>query len=373
MIYFLTFIFSIALCYAGEKLEKAKKYSFFPYILYGLSVLLLVILAGCRDYTIGTDIRIYGNLIFNGAKGHSNFSYFFRDYGWRAESLYLLLNFVISRLTDSAHWLYAAIGAIMYTGFFVGLYRFRDRISLTYGWTIFILLFYGTSYNMMRQMLAMSMLFMGSIHVLNKKYVRFLPYVILAALFHQTAIVFSVAIIGMRILIPKRHKGFYQFLVIIGAFSLVFGYSYILQWLMRYGILATKYSQYIYEYDYNNIAINPLIQRAFPIVMFLVFSKIKYKDEEEIRVFLQSMMYLDLILIIMGSLGAFPLQRVASYCSIYNLYAYPFFVKRISLDQNRRIVGALIVVALIGIWIYQYVYRGSSEIFPYTSELLGIR
>ena len=372
MIYFFTFIFSIALCYAGEKLDKAKKYSFFPYILYGLSVLLLVILAGCRDYTIGTDIRIYGNLIFNGAKSYSKSSYYLRDYGWRAESLYLLLNFVISRLTNSAHWLYAAIGAIMYTGFFVGLYRFRDRISITYGWTIFILLFYGTSYNMMRQMLAMSMLFMGSIHVLNKKYVRFLPYVILATLFHQTAIVFSVAIIGMRILIPKRHKGFYQFLVIIGAFSLVFAYSYILQWLMRYGILAAKYSQYIYQYDYS-IALNPLIQRAFPIVMFLVFSKTESKDEEEIRAFLKSMMYLDFILIIMGSIGDSPLQRVAYYCSTYNLYAYPFFVKRINSSQNRRIVGALIVIALIGIWIYQFVFRGNSEIFPYTSELLGIR
>lgn len=372
MIYFFTFIFSIALCYAGEKLDKAKKYSFFPYILYGLSVLLLVILAGCRDYTIGTDIRIYGNSIFNVAKGYSNFSYYLRDYGWRAEPLYLLLNFLISRLTDSAHWLYAAIGAIMYTGFFIGLYRFRDRMSLTYGWAIFILLFYGTSYNLMRQMLAMSMLFMGSIHVLNKKYVRFLPYVILAALFHQTAIVFSVAIIGMRSLIPKKNKKLYQFIIIMGAFFLIFGYSYILQWLIGLGILAAKYSQYIYQYNFN-IAINPLIQRAFPIIMFLVFSKIESKDDEEIRVFLSSMMYLDFILIIMGSIGASPLQRVAYYCSTYNLYAYPFFVRRICSSQNRRIVGALIVIALIGIWIYQFVYRGNSEIFPYTSELLGIR
>lgn len=372
MIYFFTFIFSIALCYAGEKLDKAKKNTFFPYILYGLSVLLLVILAGCRDYTIGTDINIYGNLIFYATENYNSISDYLIDYSWRTETFYLLLNFVISRLTDSAHWLYAAIGAIMYTGFFVGLYRFRDRISITYGWTIFILLFYGTSYNLMRQMLAMSMLFMGSIHVLNKKYVRFLPYVILAALFHQTAIVFSVAIIGMRILIPKKHKGFYQFLVILGAFSLVFGYSYILQWLMRYGILAAKYSQYIYQYDYS-IALNPLIQRAFPIVMFLVFSKRISEDEAEISAFLRSMMYLDFILIIMGSIGDSPLQRVAYYCSTYNLYAYPFFVKRIYSSQTRRIVGTLIVVALIGIWIYQFVYRGNSEIFPYTSELLGIR
>ncbi len=372
MIYFFTFISSIVLCYAGEKLERVRKYSSLSYFFYGFAVLLLVVLAGCRDYSIGTDIRIYGNLIFDGAKGYSNFSYYLRDYSLRAEPLYLLLNFIVSRLTDSAHWLYAAVGVIMYTGFFVGLYRFRDRISLTYGWTIFILLFYGISCNLMKQMLAMSMLFMGSIHALNNTYVRFLPYVILAALFHQTSIVFSAAIIGLRILIPKKHKRFYQFIVIMGAFFLVFGYSYLLQWIIGHGILAAKYSQYIYQYNFN-IAFNPILQRAFPMVMFFVFSKMKYKDEEEIRVFLQSMMYLDLILIVMGNLGDFPLQRVSYYCSIYNLYTYSFFVKRINSEHNRRIVGALIVIALTGIWIYQYVYRGNAGIFPYTSEVLGIK
>lgn len=374
MIYFFTFISSIVLCYVGEKLEKSKKkkYGPFPYLLYGFAVLLLIILAGCRDYSIGTDIGIYGNLLFNGATINSNFAIYLKNYGSRAEPLYLLLNFIISRLTDSAHWLYAVVGAIIYIGFFVGLYRFRDRVSLTYGWTVFILLFYGISYNLMRQMLAMSMLFMGSIHVLNKKYIRFLPYVILAALFHQTSIVFSVAIIGIRILIPKKNKGLYKFAVFMGAVFLIFGYSYVIQWLIGHGILAEKYSQYIYQYNFN-IAINPLIQRAFPILMFLIFSKKKYKDEDEIRTFLQSMMYLDLILIVMGSLGAAPLQRVAAYCSIYNLYAYPFFIRRINPEYNRRVVGTFIVIALIGIWIYQYVYRGNAEIFPYTSEVLGIK
>lgn len=370
MIYFFSFTVSIALCWVGEKTEirRSKKLSF---VLWFFSILILVSLAGFRDYTVGTDIRIYGNLIFRGAVGYHDPGRFIRDYGWRAEPLYLILNYAISRLTNSAHWLYATIGAIMYTCFFIGLYRCRDRISLTYGWTVFILLFYAQSFNMMRQMLAMSMIFMGSIHILKKKYIRYLPYAILAALFHQTSIVFSVAIIGMRILIPKKNKWFYQFFIILSACFLIFGYSYLLQWLTKLGMLAEKYNQYIYQYR-NSIAINPLIQRSFPIILFYFFTRVKYKDEEDVRVFLLSMMFLDLILVTMGSLGDSPLQRVAFYCSIYNLYAYPFFLRRIRTDDNKAIVGTLIIVALTGIWIYQVVYRGNGEIWPYTSEVLGI-
>ena len=62
-IYFGTFIVSYLFCWYGEQLSKESgRKGAVP--VFCLAVLVPAILAGIRDYTIGTDIATYGHWLF---------------------------------------------------------------------------------------------------------------------------------------------------------------------------------------------------------------------------------------------------------------------------------------------------------------------
>lgn len=70
-IYFGTFILSYIFCKSGERLSnRGKKRA--AWCMLCAAVLFPAILAGIRDYTIGTDIATYGHWLFIGAKQASN-------------------------------------------------------------------------------------------------------------------------------------------------------------------------------------------------------------------------------------------------------------------------------------------------------------
>lgn len=369
MIYLFVFLISIVSCYIGEKTGTSKK--LLKYVFYGFAIIVLVIFAGCRDYTIGTDVRIYGNPLFYNAIRYQNLQDYLADNLMTVDAGYLVLNFIVSRFTASAHWLYAFIGLVIYLCSFIGIYRMRDRISVTFSWTFFILLFYAFSFNLMRQMMAMAIVFMGSIHLLNKNYIRFLPYVIIGMLFHQTSMIFSFAIIIMMIAMNAIDRKLFCFLIIAGAIALVFAYAPLLQFLLSHGILSEKYSRYILEAS-GTVSINPIIQRSVPIILFYIFGEKNWDEKDNFSNFFMAMMLMDLILASMRGIYASTMIRVSLYCSIFNIYGYSYFLRKITPKNNRIIIGVMLVVMFAGIWIYQIVYKGGQAIFPYTSEVLGI-
>ena len=65
MIYLILFFITSILFYAAQQLKDTSKVAF--YVLSYLAIFLLALVAGCRDNTIGYDIRVYGEYTFNSA------------------------------------------------------------------------------------------------------------------------------------------------------------------------------------------------------------------------------------------------------------------------------------------------------------------
>lgn len=382
MTYFFTFLFSILLCYIGENLNRKNhnfpKFKFASYICFECAVLLLVLLAGFRDYSVGTDTSGYGLAVFRWAKQANSLSDLIKSHGvfvadssstQAIEILYLVLNYAISRLTDSPHWAFAMIGLIIYGGFFIGIYRFREKISITYAWVFFILLMFAYSMNMMRQMMAMAIMFMGSIHIIKQKYWRFVPYIIVAFFFHQTAVLFAATFIVIRILLLRANRRIYKAIILIGSVAVILAYNELLDLAISIGILTEKMGMYSYQ-ESASFSLNPFIHRFIPIVLLLSFSKASKKTGNESDFFVCTML-LDLIFIQMRSLGLGG-ERVSIYFSMINILSYPYFLNKIQLRSNRHIIFGILTTFLLAAWVYQTVLLGGSGIYPYTSELLGI-
>lgn len=70
-IYFGTFIVSYLFCWYGERLSNHKKEKK-AHVMLALAALVPSVLAGIRDYTIGTDIATYGHWLFIAAQNAKN-------------------------------------------------------------------------------------------------------------------------------------------------------------------------------------------------------------------------------------------------------------------------------------------------------------
>ncbi len=108
--YLITFLISILLCGCAELAMKHSRAG--GILLLGAAVLPPVFLAGARDFTVGTDIRAYGNYVFTYARFSSNPITFM----WRKsdiEPFYKGLAAFVSRFTDNPHWFYFATALVI--------------------------------------------------------------------------------------------------------------------------------------------------------------------------------------------------------------------------------------------------------------------
>lgn len=358
-------------------IKARKDFSYFAHLFFAVSVLVLVVLAGCRDYTIGTDVLVYGNNVFNLSRQSTSLIELIKKYGtfvsderdtW--EILFLAINYFVGRFTDSAHWVYAVIACIIYSNFFIGIYKYRDNLSITLAWLFFILLLFARSLNLMRQMLAMSVMFLGSYHILKRESIKYIPYAIIAFLFHQSSLPFSITfvVIGF-LLLGKNNTTKYKISIILGAFVFFFAYDTVLQFFMHLGIFTDHMSVYVFSSE-GTFSLNPFIQRVIPLIILTYYTKGKILSDG-VRDYFIVMIILELILVQMRTYGL-GLERVSMYFSIFNIYSYAALSERIVKPTNRIIVKCFLVAFLSAIWYYQIILMGGSEVYPYTSELLGI-
>ena len=153
MIYIITFISSCVFLGLSEK----SRSRYIKKLLVFIAILLPCILAGMRADTIGTDVKVYVEPLYNAAKQSTSFSSYMNQ-RW----------YVI--------WIY------------FGLKRMDKKYPIWLGMLVFYLMFYNTSLNMMRQWIAMAILFWGLSYLLTNKKKKYFIVVIVACLFHTSAL-----------------------------------------------------------------------------------------------------------------------------------------------------------------------------------------
>ena len=183
MIYLVLFTFSllfllIALTYSGRVSK------FFLV----LSILLPCLIAGLRGNTVGTDMKAYIIRYFSLAQKANSFGNYVQmvevsDY------LYLLINYVVSRIT-SLFWIELFIQqGLVIVPLYVALFRiFNNKKSIFLGVALYFLFMYNFSLNIARQSIAISFEILGFSYLKEKNY-KFVICIIVSIMFHNTAIV----------------------------------------------------------------------------------------------------------------------------------------------------------------------------------------
>ena len=263
--YLITFLISILLCGCAELAMKHSRAG--GILLLGVAVLPPVFLAGARDFTVGTDIRAYGNYVFTYARFSSNPITFM----WRKsdiEPFYKGLAAFVSRFTDNPHWFYFATALVICGCIMGGLYHYRRFCSITLSWACFLFLFYGDTLNTMRQCLALAVVFWSFPFFLRKKYILYALFQVVAILFHTTA---SIALLFplLYLFLRRASVQWMQFFFIILCMGVIMFYSPVLRTILKTGLLPGKFYRYLAKGV--AVAVNPTILRLPPLVPILLY------------------------------------------------------------------------------------------------------
>lgn len=223
-------------------------------------------------YGIGTDFRNY-EAIFNTTNQYGRNIY-------HVESGYFLLNKVVAFFSDESQAIFIVVAFLMLLFFIRGFAYNNHNLAIQFA------VFMGTGYyfyamNIMRQYLAISVMCFAYRYLERKEYIKWTVFLIIAFLFHQSALIWIPIYLFIRFTDTKL---FYSISLFVAVFFR-FGFSYILKFILRY----VPYAHYFISRDslvkerisWANVAITGMV-----ILAYFVFRKkmIKIRESNSERI-----------------------------------------------------------------------------------------
>lgn len=317
IIYSLAFAISIFLIYIYEKNIKVNsKIKNILFILVGLFP--LIFLAAVR-YKVGIDYVAY-------MKNYRNIMRLF-DFGflfefYSKEPLYVLTTYIggLIDFFDNGVGIFL-VYAIIFVGFtFAGIRNFKDKISIPLAIFIFCTTYYLVSYNAVRQMIAVSIVFWNFKNLWEKKPFKYIIFTIIAGMFHKTAYAMILLyLLNFKVDSKKINKTFY----ILIALSPILIYPI----YQLFVFIANNFGIYKHYTDMTaTVNIKFLLYVVPTLIMITLHRKeiLKMDSRNEI---LFRILYLQIPAQFLGCYIPYA-DRIAVYLGFFQIIAMPLILKR---------------------------------------------
>ncbi|MGM9849288.1 MAG: EpsG family protein [Bacilli bacterium] len=369
LIYISMFIIEYILCKLYVRLKDNNKLL----ILLGLIIVLIPsIIAGLRDYTVGTDIKVYGEYMYHMSLKASIFN-FLQAMNYM-DILYLLTTYIISNIF---HNLSVLLFVIQFLNCFVVFKAVKklDRNEIPIAYFIYLTTLYFRQLNLLRQGLALSLCILAFSYLSkennNRKYFK---YTILAIFFHSSAIIsLLIYFIYKKYNQKAKNIGINKKIITVILFLAVAVISIffkdIIKIITQIGILGEKYT---YNY-FKQFMGNTGIDWAGFIFRLLIFSTmILFKRNSKIKNNIGDYNFYCIVSIIdmvFWNLNLYVkyMMRLAFYfsCIIFIFYIPKtkyFFTKSF---MNQAFSKTLTIIAFLGYWYFKFVFQNAGNVYPY--------
>lgn len=344
------YLITLISCWFCQKYYNKKEISIsknrYKYNFYIIIVATILILVGGLRYGIGTDYFTYKNIFERIVKEKNNF-----------------VNWEIA-----FYWLCRIIG------FFNGDYRIFFLIC-SFLSVIFVVLrialdskypalsimiyicsyFYFASFNIIRQTIAMGILFFGSRYLEKKQPFVFLLFLLLAFSFHKTALI---GLLFYYIFYIKTDNIFNFLLLLLFPIIFIVFKDYI------YKILELLYPSYFknFRYEVKISIMRFLFEFVILFLCLLKFKSMKFTERNTDSLINMQILSIDFNLI---SFFIPFSDRIIMYFSFYQILLIPLLIKSIKLKSDKIIVSLFFVVYYIFYIFYSLYIQGSGEVLPY--------
>lgn len=362
--YIICFCTTLLITFLAEKALK-KNGKIIGILLLILAIFVLCFFAGIRDLNIGKDVSSYFMVAYNsyvndgnGILDTSNIAII--------EIGFAVLMYLAS-LFKSTNVALFIVELLVCIPIFLFAYKKRENTSITFIIFIFLTTLYCKSLNLIRQSIAISIIILSTYYFEEKKYKNTVFLMLLAYLFHETAIISLIIYLIIYICQNKtKNKKLYLYLLIFGTIFIVFSFEFILK------MFPNKYSNYFgSEYEISSFSIMSIIKKMIWIVIGL-FYILKFKKDKTYNNNFSYIIFfiIDFIFYFM-SIKISPAGRLGYYF-LYTGY-FTFIPNIKNMFKQKNIINILIIILMIAFWYNMTVINYSADaIYPYTSDILPI-
>ncbi len=340
VLFFCTLIISWVLSFMAEKRNKT--------IFFVVSAVGIGLLAALRGVNVGIDTPGYYD-IFNNL-----------DVEWKVSNLEPGFLFVAKQLMLITHDARFVVGFYsFFTVLFIliRLWTLRKNRSYSFMLLVYLCLYFPLSLNIMRQFFAISIVFLSTILLEKKRFVIYLFFILLASLFHLSAL-FGLLILIVYLIVNEKTKERRKALIIS---SLVIIPIIIFVGSLVFGRYLSKYMQTsTFNFGLMNVA-KLLLVALFLLINFKLIKKSAFSKEIE---FVVVVYVFGTVLTSLGYFFAFA-DRVGLYCMLFEIP----FVSFVSMGKNFGKSSLLFKCAYLLICVYTFsleLINNGNGLFPYS-------
>lgn len=310
-----------------------------------LSFLPMFLVSAFR-YDVGVDYMSY-TFIFEAAN---------QGKAVHTENGYKLLNQIIGAYTNNPQILYIVTSAITLLLIVYGIYKYSNNPAMS----LYLFMTMGyifSSFNILRQYIAIGLIFVGLKFIKENKFAPFLMLVLVAMTFHKTAII----MIPMFFILRLRIKQSYFFMITMACIALV-----PLRGVLRDILVNIFYPQYagtdliqplsLFEFIYYAVIFFLLI------IMCYAYKEKFFKDDYNLilfnAVFFSFVIYLGLSFIP-------EINRIAIYLEFFVILLIP---RLLSCESNKKVrifYYIFIVIFFMIFFIVSIGIIGRYDVLPY--------
>ena len=223
--------------------------------------------------------------------------------------------------------------------FFIKRYSTKFSLSLF----IYIILYYTSTFNIMRQWIACSIFLLAFKYIVDKKIIKYVCMIIIASLFHTTAIILLLIYPFLQETIIKE-KIFILTVTIVIAMTITILIpqidNIILNIAGKFGSnYATKYANYVgYYSNYTNVVLG-----IIALVIITLYRHIKGNENPEYSNVIYIFLFLYTILGILAT-KSFIINRLMIYFVPSFFIGFPYVLK---LFKNKQLIIQITIYMLL--------------------------
>ncbi len=334
-----------------------------------LGCLPLALLAGLRSTSVGVDTGYYPLVAFHAALDGGPIHV---SQVSGCEIGFSLLIWVLTSLTQNFNAVLFCVQALMLSLLAYQLVR-CDSKHVGTALFVYACIFLPWSFNLMRQALAAALFLPAFQFALEKKKLRFIITIIIAASIHRTVVI-GLLIYPMCAIAAMEKARSKQFIIVLSSLFAVF-----LMLFISFGEVLLNWAALIKEsYSYEvlgNGRFNALFT-LYPAMlavlsMFSSHGRGARRDIRDTGRKLNALMIFTSAASLMSLLSQ-TLFRVAYMFLIFSPLQVDYLLTSIESDSTRRVVCTVILLASAFVFLWAYCYGDASGAYPYKSDILGI-
>lgn len=330
-----------------------------------LGILVLAIVSGARDYSIGTDTLNY-NLAYNYAYTSANLIQYCNnlkamngiEYGFS------VFSYLIARSGMSPHGFYFICQLLIALNIYLALNKLSPELNVTLGWMTYCFMFYTSSFNILRQTIALSFILLGIAFLYENEVIKSIIMIIIACFFHTSAIIgVFILVTGYSVIKIKNKKTSTVVILLIMVSILMLPRE--IDFLNFVGAFSDKYSGYLVENAKVSILITMFSR--LPMIFCMFWSLVKNRGKNSRRdVYVYLLILFELMMLPLQSVSP-AVARLLLYFGISKVVGYPIIINNVKTNYLFvNVIVKLMFIIYLGLIFYlQVVLNNNGMVYPY--------